>query len=87
MTAKPSAQPWTPHTRCLCAAHWADSILAIVTPASAAARLPSLHPCAQPFQIAVDPLTSEDAKEVENAAGTIRADKVKAEKAAAAGRE
>lgn len=32
-------------------------------------------------------MTSEDAKEVENAAGTIRADKVKAEKAAAAAKK
>jgi hypothetical protein len=33
---------------------------------------------------ACEPLSTEDVKEVENAAGTIRADKVKAEKAAAA---
>jgi hypothetical protein len=36
---------------------------------------------------ATDPLSSEDAKEIENAAGTIRADKVKAEKAAAAAKK
>lgn len=33
---------------------------------------------------ACEPLSTEDVKEVENSAGTIRADKVKAEKAAAA---
>lgn len=65
----------------MCTTHRADNIHAIVT---AAARPPPLLLRVQPFQIAVDPLTSEDAKEVENAAGTIRADKVKAEKAAAA---
>lgn len=36
---------------------------------------------------ATDPLTAEDAKEIENMAGTIRADKVKAEKAAAAAKK
>lgn len=36
------------------------------------------------MKLATDPLTSEDAKELEATAGTIRAEKVKAEKAAAA---
>lgn len=36
---------------------------------------------------ATDPLSAEDAKEIENMAGTIRADKVKAEKAAAAAKK
>eukprot|EP00877_Chromochloris_zofingiensis_P002961 jgi/Chrzof1/12666/Cz07g03020.t1 len=36
------------------------------------------------LKLATDPLTSEDAKELEATAGTIRAEKVKAEKAAAA---
>jgi hypothetical protein len=39
------------------------------------------------LRVAADPLNSEDAKEVENTAGTIRADKVKAEKAAAAAKK
>lgn len=39
------------------------------------------------LKASVDPLTSEEAKEIENAAGTIRADKVKAEKAAAAAKK
>lgn len=35
------------------------------------------------LKASAEPLNSEDAKEIENTAGTIRADKVKAEKAAA----
>eukprot|EP00775_Hariotina_reticulata_P007269 gene7269-7482_t len=39
------------------------------------------------LKIATEPVGSEDAKELENTAGTIRADKVKAEKAAAAAKK
>eukprot|EP00882_Tetradesmus_deserticola_P006804 GHRQ01007164.1.p1 GENE.GHRQ01007164.1~~GHRQ01007164.1.p1 ORF type:complete len:239 (+),score=137.84 GHRQ01007164.1:291-1007(+) len=39
------------------------------------------------LRAATEPLGSEDAKEIENLAGTLRADKVKAEKAAAAAKK
>jgi hypothetical protein len=39
------------------------------------------------LRVSADPLNSDDAKEIENTAGTIRADKVKAEKAAAAAKK
>jgi hypothetical protein len=39
------------------------------------------------LRVTTDPLSSDDAKEIENTAGTIRADKVKAEKAAAAAKK
>ncbi|WIA24112.1 hypothetical protein OEZ86_007317 [Tetradesmus obliquus] len=39
------------------------------------------------LRVSADPLNSDDAKEIENTAGTLRADKVKAEKAAAAAKK
>jgi hypothetical protein len=39
------------------------------------------------LRVSTDALNSDDAKEIENLAGTIRADKVKAEKAAAAAKK
>jgi hypothetical protein len=39
------------------------------------------------LRLSTDALNSDDAKEIENLAGTIRADKFKAEKAAAAAKK